>query len=176
MNQRTPFEVLFALVLPLVFSTDRAAAATATLYVNVVDDIADGTPGDGLCRTAPGGPCTLRAAIQEASSALYAGTDVVINVPAGTFFLTIARTDVEGGGNGDLLMHGKIRLQGAGALLTKIDANRLDRAIFVDTGSDVVLSGSCAICCGVFTVFLRESGDREHGTGEDEGLPARNGC
>ena len=67
MNQRTRrFEALAALVLPLVFLPRPAAAVSVVLNVNTDADIADGTPGDGVCRTAPGGPCTLRAAFMEA--------------------------------------------------------------------------------------------------------------
>src|SRR5437764_740670 len=98
MKQRTRrFDVLFALVLPLVGLTRPAAALTRTFYVIYDADIPDYFPGDGICSTASGGPCTLRAAIMEAS--FYdSGVDSIINVPAGQYVLTIARTDLYGGG------------------------------------------------------------------------------
>jgi CSLREA domain-containing protein len=60
----------------------------ATFTVNSTGDASDAKPGSGVCGTLPGasktdpdtGPCTLRAAIQEANA--FAGTDIIqFNIP-----------------------------------------------------------------------------------------------
>src|SRR6266542_3168085 len=57
-----------------------AVDADATFVVDSTGDESDIAPGDGACAVAPGGPCTLRAAIQEANAS--SGTDAVrFNVP-----------------------------------------------------------------------------------------------
>ena len=56
-----------------------ARAANATFVVNSTADTPDPTPGDGICG-ASSGPCTLRAAIQEANA--QAGADTItFNIP-----------------------------------------------------------------------------------------------
>ncbi len=44
------------------------AAADLTFDVESTSDEPDAAPGDGNCVSAPGGTCTLRAAIQEANA------------------------------------------------------------------------------------------------------------
>ena len=84
-------------------------------------DLADATPGDGVCSTTVDGtgPCTLRAAIQEASA--LAGPDS-ITVPAGTYTLTITGAGDDAGVTGDLDVTGAddLTITGAGAASTVI--------------------------------------------------------
>src|SRR3954466_13176082 len=74
--------ILIALLVP---------AQAATFTVNSTGDASDAKPGSGICGTLPGamktdpdtGPCTLRAAIQEANA--LAGTDIIqFNLAPGT--------------------------------------------------------------------------------------------
>jgi len=54
--------------------------ADATLIVDSTGDEGDGAPGDGACAIALDGPCTLRAAIQEANA--LSGNDTIhFNLP-----------------------------------------------------------------------------------------------
>jgi len=71
----------------------------ATFTVNSTADEVDATPGNAVCQTASGA-CTLRAAIQEAN-ALLAVPDL-INVPAGTYTLTIPGRLEDAAATGDL--------------------------------------------------------------------------
>jgi CSLREA domain-containing protein len=74
----------------------------ATFLVNSTADLTDANPGDGICDTsASGGVCTLRAAIQEANAFDDGGPDT-INVPAGTYTLTLTGTGEDAAATGDL--------------------------------------------------------------------------
>jgi CSLREA domain-containing protein len=55
-----------------------------TFTVTSTGDAGDPNPGDGFCRTggSPPGPCTLRAAIQEAD-ALVGRDDIVFGIGTG---------------------------------------------------------------------------------------------
>ena len=67
-----------------------AASAHSSRFVFRVDttaDVHDANPGDGLCRTSFG-TCTLRAALEEAD-AFPAGSAITVDVPAGTYDLTL---------------------------------------------------------------------------------------
>ena len=54
----------------------------------------DADPGDGICRSAPGNACTLRAAIEEANATAASDT---VSVPAGTYTLPLGMLAVSGG-------------------------------------------------------------------------------
>src|SRR6266851_1346999 len=80
----------------------------ANFIVNSTDDAVDVNPGDGICETAPGNRvCTLRAAIQEASS----GNTIGFALPAGS---TILLT------NGELLINKSLTINGPGANLLTV--------------------------------------------------------
>src|SRR5437867_11074046 len=84
----------------------------ATFNVNSTTDAVDATPGDGACATAGPTPvCTLRAAIQEANA--LRGADV-INLPAGTYTLTIPGRGEDHAATGDLDINDTV----GGGLLT----------------------------------------------------------
>jgi|SRR5579859_2622609 len=121
----------------------QAAPAIVTFNVNSTLDKIDDNVGDGNCHTATG-TCTLRAAVMEADVATNAGGAIIV-VPAGIYSLTIPYTGTDGANNGDLnLTAGQpivIRIVGAGAASTIIDANQNDRVLTVDAGRTVVISG-----------------------------------
>ena len=111
------------------------ASAAATFVVNSTADRVDISPGNGSCDTGNlvnGSPeCTLRAAVQEANA--LAGTDT-INVPSGTYTLTIAGTNENAAATGDLDLTDGVTIVGAGAGSTIIDGNGADR-IFETVGT-----------------------------------------
>lgn len=95
------------------------------LTVTSTGDAADAVPGDGQC-VAVGGGCTLRAAVEEASSS-DASTPIVL--PAGTYPLAAALVVAQGG----------IAVQGAGQATTIIDAGEATRAFDVQGGAELGL-------------------------------------
>ncbi|MFQ5967888.1 MAG: choice-of-anchor Q domain-containing protein, partial [Acidimicrobiia bacterium] len=113
-----------------------APAFAATFNVDSTADAVDAAPGDGICATG-GGQCTLRAAIQEANA--LAGADT-INIPAGTYTLTIAGPGEDAAATGDLDLSSVLTLTGAGASSTIIDGGALDRVFEVSGGSSIVVS------------------------------------
>jgi uncharacterized repeat protein (TIGR01451 family)/CSLREA domain-containing protein len=93
-------------------------ARAATFTVTSTADAVDASPGNGVCATALG-LCTLRAAVQEANA--LPGPDVV-NVPAGTYTLTLGGQFEDVAATGDLDVHDSLTIQGAGAATTIIEA------------------------------------------------------
>jgi len=91
--------------------------------VNSTADTIDANLGDGICDDGLGN-CTLRAAIQETNAC--PGADE-INIPAGTYILTLAGIDENSGATGDLDIADDLSISGAGATETIIDGNALDR-------------------------------------------------
>jgi CSLREA domain-containing protein len=97
----------------------------ATFNVNSSNDQVDANIGDGTCTTSSG--CTLRAAIQEAN-ALAASGPHRVNLPAGTYTLSIAGPGEDKAATGDLdIIKANITIAGDGMDLTFIDANHIDR-------------------------------------------------
>lgn len=84
----------------------------ATYTVNTVVDGADAAPGDGACATAAG-TCSLRAAIQEGNAVATVGT-VALQVPAGTYMLTVAGAGEDGAATGDLDLTRRFSIVGTG--------------------------------------------------------------
>lgn len=146
---------------------------SATFAVNSTLDAPDVSPGDGVCASTEGF-CTLRAATMEANA--LAGHHT-IEVPAGTYALTIASDDPweQDDSEGDLELTGDISVVGEGAENTIIDASMLgDRVLtatgfeYPDTGSVEVegvtltggttrLTGGCVLYMGYGTLSLRNS-------------------
>lgn len=86
MNNRRISQVAarFLIAALALFLVDTCAAATFTVDSTI--DANDAIPGNGICSDGVG-HCTLRAAIQEASSASAASTNI-INVPSGVYLTT----------------------------------------------------------------------------------------
>ena len=134
--------VLFLAVFAL---TIEARAAVFT--VDSTTDAVDATPGDGSCATA-GAECTLRAAIQEANA--LSGDDL-IEIPAGTYTLTIAGTGENNCATGDLDITEEVTITGIGATATTIDANGIDGVIDIQTGVAWTIISDVMIVNGLVT-------------------------
>lgn len=111
-------------------------AGAATFVVNSTADQADAVPGNGFCSVNTG-ICTLRAAIQEANA--WAGPDV-IQLPAGTFALSIAGAGEDLAATGDLDIRDDVAIEGDSAATTIIDASSIDRVFDVPPVSGAALA------------------------------------
>jgi len=123
---------LLTIVSALTLGAQTVRAATYT--VSSTDDIADGSPGDGVCETVAGSSiCTLRAAIQEANAQAAAGSleSSLIVVPAGTYRLALPGRGDDANLTGDLDINTGLTLEGAGADTTIIQGAALDRVLDV---------------------------------------------
>jgi CSLREA domain-containing protein len=129
----------------LVFSAPVYAVTTFT--VNSTADVPASAPlNNGVCETALGnGICTLRAAIMKANN--VSGAGVTILLPAGLYTLSISAAGANGDDSGDLNLiapafgNPVISLTGAGASITIIDANQLDRVFNVAASRSAIISG-----------------------------------
>jgi CSLREA domain-containing protein len=99
---------------------------------STVDDV-DTNPGDGICATASG-KCTLRAAIMESN---IGATPDTINLPAGTYILSLPGSGEDASASGDLDINDTLVINGAGEATTIIQGSALDRVIEI-TGSEGV--------------------------------------
>ncbi len=104
--------------------------AVVTFVVDSTLDEVDAAIGDGLCVSTPSGKCTLRAAIQETNA--LAGTDIV-DVPAGTYTLTIGGAGEDAAATGDLDITDDVKIDGASGI-ARIDAAGIDRVFDIDPG------------------------------------------
>jgi len=105
-------------------------AAVFPVTPGATDDTPDQVPGNGVCLTAAG-ECTLRAAVQEANA--FAGSDR-IEVPTGTYLLTIPGTDEDFALTGDLDITETVDLIGVGPGEKIVDGNKLDRIFDIHSG------------------------------------------
>ena len=132
--------LLLALLGPLA----RPVAAQLTFTVDSALDQIDADTADGLCLTSAGS-CTLRAAVMQANTSSGAGAVIVL--PAGEYELTRPAAGGNGPDVGDLNLLAPaagqpvITILGAGAAITRIDANQIDRVFSVAAGRLAVLSG-----------------------------------
>jgi CSLREA domain-containing protein len=101
----------------------------ATLHVTKTVDTAD-----GACDA----DCSLREAIIAANAA---GAATTIVLPSGTYILTLAGTGEDAAAKGDLDLTGTATLIGAGAAVTVVDADRIDRVFHVRSGAVVSITG-----------------------------------
>lgn len=116
-----------ACALALLLLGSPPADAARFVVDSTLDDV-DADVGDGRCATASGA-CTLRAAVNEANDA--SGVDTIV-LPAGTYGLTIAPGPVAATSFfGDLDVVHDLKIRGAGAGTTVIDAGGIDRAFQV---------------------------------------------
>jgi len=106
-----------------------------TYRVNSLVDAPDANPGDRTCARAvppgteagaPGGLCTLRAAVMESNASVWKDT---IEVPSGLYQLTLPAA----AGGGRLAITDGVKIQGAGAASTIIDGNHADIVLYVQS-------------------------------------------
>ena len=129
---------LFLVIIQSIFCLSMVAAAqAATFNVDTTADEVDANPGDGLCLTASS-HCSLRAAIQAANAS--AGTADTINVPAGTYTLSLTGIKEENAATGDLDITDSVTITGADRDTTIIDGNASDRVFQIMIGASVTLS------------------------------------
>jgi CSLREA domain-containing protein len=91
-----------------------ATISSYTFNVNTFTDSVDTNPGDGICDNGSGA-CSLRAAIMEANA--LSPANVTINVPAGTYNLTItygAEEDASASNDLDITNSGSTIITGVG--------------------------------------------------------------
>ena len=119
----------------------------ATFTVNSTSDTVDANPGDGLCATTAS-VCTLRAAIMEANAS---PGDDTITLPAGTYILTIPRTNEDVSASGDLDIRSNLTINGASANSAIVDGGGIDRVFNVFPSITVNISG-VTITNGMATV------------------------
>lgn len=143
-----------------------APVGAVTYEVNATQDAVDASPGDGVCETAAGnGICTLRAAIQEANASTSGAN--LIEVPAGTYQLTLAGSDEDVAASGDLDVLGNVSIVGADPSTTIVDAGLLDRVFDIGSSANVTLSN----------LTIQHGGNVETGGGiQNSGILALTNC
>jgi hypothetical protein len=114
------------------------ALADTTYTVNTTNDTNAVNPAVSCLDSS--GNCSLRSILENVNTVGGSGT-VTINVPAGTYTLT-SPGGAGQGTNGALVMDASVPvvIDGAGASSTTIDANHLDRALDINSGT-VTISG-----------------------------------
>jgi CSLREA domain-containing protein len=124
----------------LLGATSASAAQFHAIFMN---DDPDTNPGDGVCTSDPViAICTLRAAIQEANA--QPGLDTIY-LSAGTYNLSITGIEEDDAATGDLDINDNLSIIGAGAGLTVINANGIDRVFHArdpsHTGTIITFTG-----------------------------------
>ncbi len=143
-----PYSILRDCAATLVFILTLASASPAhadmIFNVNTMADQVDQDVSDGLCQTSDGA-CSLRAAIMQANHTAGLETTHVV-LPAGEYVLTQTPTESDGEENGDLnlttpVLAGQIlSIEGDSAESTVIDANGIDRVLFIRPDRTAVIS------------------------------------
>ena len=151
----TPLRVSTAAALLLSLTlVAHAAAAPKTYDVDRFDDDASQT----ACTAAPN-DCTLRGAIIAANSNVG---DDTINLPAGTYTLSIAGTAEDAAATGDLDITDDLTITGAGRATTIVDGGQKDRVFQILPGA-----GSITVTIQNLTV--------QNGNSSDAGLDSGGG-
>lgn len=122
---------------PPTITTVTPTGLNAPIVVNDTGDSVPVLPGDGSAEDASGN-ITLRSAVIEAN--LQPGADT-IELPAGTFTLSLAGINEDLAQTGDLDIRDEVTIVGAGPNLTFIDADTLDRIFEVLPGHRLELIG-----------------------------------
>ena len=127
--------LLLQFILPYLHGPAVPVAQAAPISVTTTND--DNTVN---------GNCTLREAIiaantNTATDACAAGNDIndTINLPAGTYVLTLTGAGEDFGATGDLDIRSELTIAGAGAATTIIDGNDLDRVLHI-TGTNAAVN------------------------------------
>ncbi len=132
-----PF-VAIALIATLAPGQPSSLRAATTFTPDTFADGVDIAHGDGVCATVFGA-CSLRAAVQEANA--LAGADA-INLPDGTYSLTIAPVGTNDDSTGDLNITDDLSISGMGLrqqVTTIVDGGGLDRVFDIDDPVSVEL-------------------------------------
>ncbi len=125
--------ICICLLLSLLPTTRAKGVDPLILNVNTTVDGRDFAT-NSVCSVgaATGGPCTLRAAVSEAQGNVPY-QDVIVNIPAGNYLLTIPPDTINDVHSGDLNIippfssSYTITINGTGTQPSVIDANQLDR-------------------------------------------------
>jgi len=145
-RHRSPAIWLTAISAGMLLLAASAASAAVVFTVNSTSDGVDDNPGNGVCHTVDG-TCTLRAAVMEANRAPNAGATIVLPASADPYLLQIFPAGADGEENGDLNLttpvsgNPVIVITGSGASSTVIDANGIDRVLYIAAGRTAVISG-----------------------------------
>jgi len=142
-RQRAKQWLLILVALALLGLAFRALTAYASIYdVTTTLDGDDADPDDAVCDIdliMPNDQCSLRAAIRLANTS--AGPDT-INVPTGTYTLTLTGSGEDFAATGDLDTTDTVTILGDGADLVTIVGDGFDRVFHVNGSSiTVTLSG-----------------------------------
>ena len=116
-------------------SPQPVRAATITLTIDTTTD--SNTAAYQNC-TAAAVDCSLRGAISKANA--DSANSYIINVPAGTYVLSLSSTNEDSNTDGDLDISDNLTIHGAGAVSTIIDANRIDRVFDIRAGATVEIN------------------------------------
>lgn len=112
------------------------------LAVDDASDAGDASPGDGNCATVAA-TCTLRAAVQEANATPGPAR---IDLPEGTYALTLPGGDEDLAASGDLDLLDDVDIVGSGdRTLTVVDAGNADRLFQIHGDSRVRIQGMTLI-------------------------------
>src|SRR5438094_10032224 len=135
--ERSEVRTLPYLLVSLVYLFVTATfVPAATFNVTSTIDAVEASPGDGICASA-GSQCTLRAAVQEANA--LPGADTIM-LPAGTYVLTVGGASArceDAAAKGDLDITDDVTIIGAGAPITIIDGNGIDRVFDVAAQANI---------------------------------------
>jgi Ca2+-binding RTX toxin-like protein len=138
----------------------EARTLLTTFAVDTLTDATDSNPGDGSADDGSGN-VTLRAAIQEANA--LAGDDDII-LPAGVVQLSISGTHEDAALTGDLDILSNVTITGAGAGVTFIDFNDLDRLFDIFSGATVTIRDVTLLDGDVAAINQNGGGIRNAGT------------
>jgi len=106
----------------------ESSAEGYTYVVTTEEDLPDILLGDGICSTQQD-ECSLRAAIQQAN---YEPGHDTIQLPVGTFNLTIPGTGEDLSATGDLDILDSLTIEGAGKSISRVNANDIDRVFHIN--------------------------------------------
>lgn len=147
MNPNRMYPIVRMVFLSLMFMAVVPVVGLAAIFnVNSFGDGVAANPANGICETVAGnGICTLRAAIQVANASV--GTADTINLPSGTYSLTIAGRNEDLAATGDLDITGilaanALTINGTGltAGSTIIDGGGIDRVFDIIGIAPVTIS------------------------------------
>jgi len=112
----------------------------ANILVDVTGDMADVSPGDGVC---DGGSsnCSLRAAIQEANALPGAQTITFAASTDSTPIVLTGAPNEDANASGDLDILGDVTITGNGETSTLLDGGGLDRVIHIPGAFTVAITG-----------------------------------